>query len=280
MFRKKDKAKNAATAFEKAFVLKKAKPNPVAKAGSIVLCATVIICILACIFMAVLDKTGVAPSPDAQGDKTADKAQTVDISSLPEDLQKLYKENFETADFVSSYFKEKDKVREVSLKKYRKSKQVPLFIQWDKQWGYLPYGDSIAGVNGDGPVCLAMAGYHLTKDEKFSPDKIIAFAAENGYYENGTIPSLMKEGAAALGLTSNGIKASKESIAAVLGEGKVVICLVKKGKLTSAEHYIVLRGLTEDKLYINDPTSIVNSEKEWPAADVLSEIKNAWVLSV
>lgn len=277
MFRKKDKAKNTATAFEKAFVIKKAKPNPVVKAGSIVLYLTLIIAVVACVLMAVLDKTGVAPSPT---DKTSDKAETVDISSLPEDLQKLYKENFETADFVSSYFKEKDKPREVSLKKYRKSKKVPLFIQWDKQWGYLPYGDSITGVNGDGPMSLAMAGYHLTRDEKFSPDKVVAFAMENGYYNKGTLPSLMKEGAASLGLASTEIKASKENITAALNAGKVVVCLMKKGELSSNEHYVVLTACIEDTVFLNDPTSIVNSEKDWFVADVLSGIKNAWVLSV
>jgi hypothetical protein len=94
-------------------------------------------------------------------DKTADKAHVVDVSSHPESLQKLYSENFETADFVASYFDEKDKVKEVNLKKYQRTKEIPLFIQWDKQWGYLNYGEDIAGVNGDAPLCLAMAGYYL-----------------------------------------------------------------------------------------------------------------------
>jgi len=282
MFKKKDKAANGTTAFEKAFVYKKVKPNPVVKAGSIVLYVTVAIAVAACILMAALDKTGVAPSPLSQNDKTADKAEKVDISSLPKDLQKLYKENFETADFVSSYLEEKDKPRVVSLKKYKAGKQVPLFIGWDKQWGYLPYGDSIAGVNGDGPMCLAMAGYHLTKDEKFSPDKVIAFSEENGHYKKGkgTQPSLMKEGATALGLVSNELKVTKDGIIGAIAEGKVVVCLVKKGKLSSSEHYIVIRAHKEGTLLINDPTSIVNSEKEWLVEDILPEIKNAYVLSV
>ena len=282
MFKKKDKAAKGVTAFEKAFVQKKAKPDPVVKAGCIVLYVVVVVAVAACILMAVLDKTGVAPSPLAQGDKTADKAETVDISSLPEALQKLYKENFETADFVSSYLEEKDKPRVVSLKKYKASRQVPLFIQWDKQWGYLPYGDSIAGVNGDGPMCLAMAGYHLTKDEKFSPDKVLSFAEENGYFKKGkgTLPSLFKEGAVGLGLVSSELKATKESISAAVNEGKAVVCLVKEGKLSSQAHYIVLREYKDEKLFINDPTSIINSEKEWLIEDILSEIKNAYALSV
>ena len=53
----------------------------------------VIVAVLACILMAVLDKTGVAPSPLSDRDKTADKAEAVEFSSVPEELQKLYKEN-------------------------------------------------------------------------------------------------------------------------------------------------------------------------------------------
>ena len=63
IFNKKSKAANSVTAFEKAFVNERVKLNPVVKAGSIVLYIIIIIAVLACVLMAVLDKTGVAPSP-------------------------------------------------------------------------------------------------------------------------------------------------------------------------------------------------------------------------
>lgn len=280
IFNKKNKDVDPLTSFEKEFIHKQ-KVNPVVKAGSIVLYATVIIAVCACILMAVLDKTGVAPSPLSDKDKTADKAHTVDVSSHPESLQKLYAENFETADFVASYFKEKDKVKEVSLKKYRKTKSVPLFIQWDKQWGYLNYGEDIAGVNGDAPLCLAMAGYYLTRDESFSPDKIIAFSSENGFYKKGkgTLSSLMDKGAEKLGLKSAKLESSAEKISTALNEGKVVICYMEKGKLSSSAHYVVFRAHEDGKFFINDPTSIVNSEKEWLFEEIIPFIKNAWAIS-
>ncbi len=277
---KKNKAVDPLTSFEKEFIQKE-KVNPVVKAGSIVLYVTVIVAVCACILMAVLDKSGVVPSPLSEKDKTADKAQTVDVSSHPESLQKLYSENFETADFVASYFDEKDKVREVNLKKYKRTKEIPLFVQWDKQWGYLKYGDDIVGVNGDAPVCLAMVGYYLTGDESFSPDKVVAFAEGNGFYKKGkgTSSSIMKEGAEKLGLTSAVLEVTKEGIISALNEEKVVVCLLNKGKLSSSQHYIVLREYKDDKLYINDPTSIVNSEKEWLCDDIVSGVKKAWVIS-
>ncbi len=277
---KKIKAADSLTSFEKEFIQKE-KVNPVVKAGSIVLYATVIIAVLACILMAVLDKSGVAPSPLSDKDKTADKAKVVDVSSHPESLQRLYNENFETADFVASYFDEKDKVKEVSLKKYQRTKDIPLFVQWDKQWGYVQYGDDILGVNGDAPVCLAMVGYYLTGDASFSPDKVASFAVENGFYKKGkgTSSSIMKEGAEKLGLTSSALEVKKENIVSAMNEGKIVICLIDKGLISTSEHYIVLRAYEDDKLFINDPTSIVNSEKEWICDDIVSAVKKAWVIT-
>ena len=37
-----------------------------------------------------------------------------------------------------------------------RKKKVPLFIQWDKRWGYEPYGTSDIGISGCGPTCMAM----------------------------------------------------------------------------------------------------------------------------
>ncbi len=277
---KNNKTSDSLTSFEKEFIHKE-KVNPVVKAGSIVLYITVAVAVLACILMAVLDKSGVAPSPLSDKDKTADKAQVVDVSAHPESLQKLYSENFETADFVASYFDEKDKEREVSLKKYQRTKEIPLFVQWDKQWGYLQYGEDILGVNGDAPVCLAMAGYYLTGDEGFSPDKVAAFAEENGFYKKGkgTLSSIMKEGTEKLGLTSTVLEVTEENILSAVSEERVVICLIDKGMISTSEHYIVLRGCEDGKLFINDPTSVVNSEKEWPSADIASAVKKAWIIA-
>ena len=280
IFNKKDKQADALTSFEKEFIYKE-KVNPVVRAGSVALYITVIVAVCACVLMAVLDKIGVAPSPLPDKHKTADKAHTVDVSAHPESLQRLYNENFETADFVRSYFNEKDKVREVNLNKYKRTKEIPLFVQWDKQWGYLQYGEDILGVNGDGPVCLAMAGYYLTRDDSFSPDKVAAFSLENGYYKNGkgTLSSLMKDGAQKLGLISADLEFTAEKVAAALNEGKVVICLMDKGELSTSAHYVVIRAFEDGKLFINDPTSVVNSEKEWIFEGTSAFIKSAWVIS-
>ena len=275
---------NEVTDFEKLYINPQEKVNPVVRVGSLVLYATVIVAVLACAFMAILDKSGVTTTPDTDtsSDKKIEITEPVDVSGHPESLQKLYRENFETADFVASYFKLKDKNKEVSLKDYKKSKTMPLFLQWDKQWGYLQYGGDFAAVTADAPMCVAMVGYHLTKDEKFSPDKMISFAEENGYYVKGkgTLAKLMTEGVTQLGLKSVQLTPSNENIIASLQQGNPVICYMGPGNFTATAHYVVIRGYGDGYLLINDPNSVINSEKQWLFTDISSQIKGAWAISV
>lgn len=278
-----DFSRASMTAFEELVLGKKKEINPIIKGGSMVLYVTVAVAVVACMFMMVLDFSGKTPtSPSYSPNKKVESSKPIDVSSHPESLQKLYRENFEAADFVASYFKEKDKQKEVSLKGYKKGNSMPLFLQWDKQWGYLQYGDDFAGVNADGPMCLAMVGYYLTDDEKFSPDKMIAFSAEKGYYKNaaGTLPALMTDGAAELGLKGVQITPSSENIVASLQNGKPLICYMGPGKFTSTAHYVVIHSFSDGYLLINDPNSIINSEKQWLFTDIASQIKGIWMFSV
>lgn len=274
---------DSVTAFEKNFVNPEKKVNPIMKTGSIVLYSSIVVAVVICIVMAILDKTGVAPTTldEKNVNQLPEIVEIEDIESYPESLQKLYKENFEASGFVSSYFKLKDKNKEVSLKAYKKTGEVPLFIQFDKQWGYRQYGDDFVGVNGDGPMCLAMVGYYLTRDEKFSPEKIVAFSDANGYYLSGkgTTSKLMTEGAEALGLTSEMLTVSTENIVASLQQGKPVICFMNAGSFATKAHFIVIRAYGEGYLLINDPESIVNSQKQWEFNEITSQVKAAWAFA-
>ena len=62
---------------------------------------------------------------------------------------------------------------------------VPLFIQWDKRWGYVPYGQSNIGISGCGPTCLSMVLYSITRDKNLTPDLLAGRAMEEGYYVEG-----------------------------------------------------------------------------------------------
>lgn len=274
-------------AFEELLLGNKKKSSPVLRGATMVLYGTVAVAVLICIVMASLDLSGKtnleqATTSSAPAENvTVETTEAVDVSAYPLSLQKLYKANFEAADFVLSYFDEKDKQKEVSLKKYKKKNKMPLFLQWDKQWGYLEYAGDFAGITGDGPMCLAMVGYHLTGDKKFAPDKMIAFATEKNYYKTGagTLPKMMTDGAAELGLTGIQITPSSENIIANLQSGSPLICYIGAGKFTSRPHYVVIHSFEDGYLLINDPYSAINSEKRWLFTDIASQIKGIWAIS-
>lgn len=63
-----------------------------------------------------------------------------------------------------------------------KEGEVPLFMQWDKRWGYESYGDSNIGLSGCGPTCLSMVYLYFTGDVAGNPREIARYCEENGFY--------------------------------------------------------------------------------------------------
>ena len=124
------------------------------------------------------------------------------IDDYPESLIALLGRNSETKDFVLSYPTEKDEKHKVNFKAYKNCDSVPLFMQWDKRWGYIMYGDDVAGLTGCGPVCLSMTAVYLLQDTKYSPDYMLEWAKENGYCVkgSGSLWTLISEGGEKLGL--------------------------------------------------------------------------------
>ena len=210
--------------------------------------------------------------------KYADEKE-VSYDTYPESLVELMERNPEAEEFVQNYpFREG---KTVDLSGYDVSKGVPLFLQWDYQWGYLPYGDDLVAVNGCGPVCLAMAGWYVSGgDAKFAPDKMVRFAEKNGYYadDNGSKWTLISEGGPALGLKVTELPLVEQKVSGYLKNGDPIIAIMGPGDFTSTGHYIVLTGYTDGKLSVNDPNSRGNSEKLWDYKTFASQVRNLWVI--
>jgi len=204
----------------------------------------------------------------------------LELSDYPQELRELLERNPETEDFVLHYPLEKDREVPVDLSGYDNHDGVPLFLQWDRQWGYLEYGSSVAGLTGCGPVCLSMAAYYLTGDDAFAPDKMIEFAKKGGYYSPGSGSSwtLISEGAVKLGFDVTEIPLVKKRIMDNLEVGNPIICAMGKGDFTSSGHFIVLVGAEDGLIRVNDPNSIANSEKLWKFEDIESQFRNLWVI--
>ena len=204
-----------------------------------------------------------------------------DLSEWPESLLQLLERNPETKDFVLSYPKEHDRPHDVDISEYANAKSVPLFLQWDKRWGYLPYGKDMAALTACGPVSLSMVAVYLTGDTTLSPDRLISFALEEGYCSpgNGSSWTLISEGAKKLGLKATELPLVKKRITDHLAAGDPVICVMGPGDFTATGRFIVFTGPEDGLLCVNDPNSRKNSEKRWAFEDISGQIRNLWVIT-
>ncbi len=210
--------------------------------------------------------------------KTYADEHGLSYSDYPESLIELLDRNPETAVFVTEYPEKKDTDPEIDLSEYKNSETVPLFMQWDQRWGYIQYGSDVAGITGCGPVCLSMAGFYVTKDEAFSPDKIIQFALNNGYYVPGSGSSwtLISEGGEKLGLQVTELPLDENRMLRELNAGNPIICVMGPGDFTTTGHYIVLTGVEDGQFRVNDPNSYGNSGKLWSYEQIQGQIRNLW----
>ncbi len=202
----------------------------------------------------------------------------ISVSAYPQSLIELLDRNPETKEFVLEYpFREKVTP---TLSQYDRTQGIPLFLQWDPQWGYEKYGSDMIAITGCGPTCLAMAGYYLTGKESFTPDQVAAFAERSGYYSRGHGSSwtLISEGGKKLGLDVTEIPLAEKRIMDNLEAGNPIICVVGPGDFTSTGHFIVLSGCRDGKIMVNDPNSRKNSQELWSYEQLAPQIKNLWVL--
>lgn len=135
------------------------------------------------------------------------------------------------------------------------------------------------GLSGCGPTALSMVAIYMTGDTTMNPRWVADFASQNGYAVDGsgTAWSLMLEGAQQLGLFSKEIPVEQERVEANQQAGNPIIALMGPGDFTSSDHFIVLTGIQNGKLTINDPNSRKHTEKTWDIGKVLDQTRAAWV---
>ena len=196
----------------------------------------------------------------------------------PEQLIELLKSNEETVDFVFDYPEKKDTAPADTVGEVVQG-QVPLLLQWDERWGYAFYADDMIAVNGCGPTAIAMVTAGLTGDNTVTPYKVAQFSAGNGYYagDSGTSWSLMTEGAQQFGIYGEEMGLSEDEVFSALENGHPIICSMRPGDFTTTGHFIVLTGVEDGKIRVNDPNSRVRSGKLWDYSRLEYQINNLWV---
>lgn len=218
-------------------------------------------------------------TPAEETVKAYAEEQGISYGEYPQSILDLLERNPETEDFVLNY-PFRNSAPAVDLSPWESRDTVPLFLQWDRMWGYEPYGSDCVGVTGCGPTCLAMVGYYLTGDENMTPDQVAKFAESNGYYESGYGSSwtLISQGAQELGLTVQELPLVKSKITNALDAGTPVILALGPGTFTSTGHYIVLTGTENGFFRVNDPNSRERSGMLWSYEELEGQIRNIWAI--
>ena len=199
----------------------------------------------------------------------------------PQALLELAVRNPEALDFVLGYPANKDKsaaqdVGEVSRGTF------PQLMQWDARWGYQTYGDGLLALTGCGPTVLSMAVCGLTGDNTVTPWTVAQYADEAGWYVDGSGSSwdLMREGCRHYGLEAEELPLDRGMVMRSLEEGCPVICSVGPGDFTTSGHFILLTGVEDGQIRLNDPNRRSNSERLWDFDTLAPQIRNLWACSL
>ncbi len=201
-------------------------------------------------------------------------------AEYPEDLLMALANNPEMADFAANYreyIKEPPADELSKLTEGEKAQVYPLFLQWDRRWGYKPYGESCIGLAGCGPTCLSMVLFYLTGDASCTPDKVADYGMKNGFYVEGTGTAwALMENVPFHELKVTKPSLSRTALTGVLDSGYVIICAMGAGDFTTAGHFIVIYGYDEDGFMVNDPNCVARSRERWTYDEIAGQIKSIW----
>lgn len=203
----------------------------------------------------------------------------LELSAWPEEYLEHARQNPEITEFVFQYPLKKDETFNISLSELKNTKKIPLLLQWDERWGYKEYAGNLMGFSGCGPTCLSMVSIYLLHNPKYTPAYIAEFSEKNGYSTDrqGSAWTLISEGGKKLGLDVVEIPLHKQRIIQNLETGNPIICIMGPGNFTTTGHFIVLTGIQDGKLCVNDPNSPKRSQMLWDYDEIEGQIRNLWV---
>lgn len=202
-------------------------------------------------------------------------------NEYPEQLLDMLSRNIGMIDFVLEYPEKNGKIFSETIGEIKKS-TFPLLLQWDTRWGYGKYGDNNVAISGCAPTALSMVIAGLTGKNNITPYDIAKYSEEEGYYLTGTGTSwdLMTLGIKYFGIEGKEIPLTKNNVYRALESGNPIICSMGKGDFTTTGHFIVLVGIENNKIKINDPNSVERSSVLWEYERIEYQIKNLWEFTI
>lgn len=203
-------------------------------------------------------------------------------TQYPKQLQELALKNEEALEFVYDYPMEHVKEHIIDLTEEASMDSVPLFVQWDKRWGYEKYSGNFFAASGCGPTTLSMVVVYLTHNRDASPLAVAKYSKEAGYSVDGSGSSwtLISEGCRHYGVKAKTVSLDESRMKAELDAGHPIVVNVGPGDFTDTGHFMVITGYDDEGFSINDPNSIEKSGKRWLFKNISSQIRAVWSMYV
>lgn len=203
-------------------------------------------------------------------------------TQYPKQLKDLALKNEEALEFVYDYPAEHVKEHAIDLTEEASMDSVPLFVQWDKRWGYEKYSGNFFAASGCGPTTLSMVVVYLTHNRDASPIAVAKYSKEAGYSVDGSGSSwtLISEGCRHYGVKAKAVALDESRMKAELDEGHPIVVNVGPGDFTDTGHFMVITGYDDEGFSINDPNSIEKSGKRWLFRNISSQIRAVWSMYV
>ena len=195
-------------------------------------------------------------------------------TQYPKQLKELALKNEEALEFVKEHT--------IDLTEEASMDSVPLFVQWDKRWGYEKYSGNFFAASGCGPTTLSMVVVYLTHNRDASPLAVAKYSKEAGYSVDGSGSSwtLISEGCRHYGIKAKTVALDESRMKAELDAGHPIVINVGPGDFTDTGHFMVITGYDDEGFSINDPNSIEKSGKRWLFKNISSQIRAVWSMYV
>lgn len=235
---------------------------------------------------AVIENTKIFENNKIQNNKIQNNQSMLDdimnSTQYPKQLKDLALKNEEVLEFVYDYPAEHVKKHTIDLTEEASMDSVPLFVQWDKRWGYEKYSGNFFAASGCGPTTLSMVVVYLTHNREASPIAVAKYSKEAGYSVDGSGSSwtLISEGCMHYGVKAKTVALDESRMKAELDEGHPIVVNVGPGDFTDTGHFMVITGYDDEGFSINDPNSIEKSGKRWLFRNISSQIRAVWSMYV
>ncbi len=230
---------------------------------------------------AVIENSKISEKNKIQNDQSM-LDDIMNSTQYPKQLQELALKNEEALEFVYDYPTEHVKEHTIDLTEEASMDSVPLFVQWDKRWGYEKYSGNFFAASGCGPTTLSMVVVYLTHNRDASPIAVAKYSKEAGYSVDGSGSSwtLISEGCRHYGVKAKTVALDESRMKAELDAGHPIVVNVGPGDFTDTGHFMVITGYDDEGFSINDPNSIEKSGKRWLFKNISSQIRAVWSMYV